>query len=63
MPKIRFIQVSCGHCGASYKVRLEKVAERAPFECLACGASVETAPYLVCRPGRRGGARIDLPVW
>lgn len=48
MPRIRFLKLTCGHCGVDYKVRLEKVADRMPFECLACGASIETAQYAGC---------------
>lgn len=40
MPRIRFIQVRCPHCGAAYRVRLEKIESRQPFECLACGDAV-----------------------
>lgn len=46
MPKIRFIQVTCAHCGAAYRVRLEKVESREPFECLACGDSVPVEPFI-----------------
>ena len=45
MPKIRFIQVLCPHCQAEYRVRLEKVESRQPFECLACGGSVPVAQF------------------
>lgn len=44
MPKIKFILVRCPHCGAEYKVRLERIGQ--PFECLTCGLNVETAEYL-----------------
>jgi hypothetical protein len=45
MPEIRFIIVHCKHCGAGYKVRLERI-NRTPFECLTCGDAVALAPYL-----------------
>lgn len=40
MPKIRFFLISCPRCNAEYKVRLERVEDRKPFECLACGEIV-----------------------
>lgn len=46
MPKIRFIQVCCPHCQAEYRVRLEKVECREPFECLACGGLVPVEPFV-----------------
>lgn len=45
MPKIRFIQVHCPHCRAEYRVRLEKVESRQPFECLECGDQVPVAQF------------------
>jgi hypothetical protein len=44
MPKIKFIEVLCPHCGYEYKVRLERIGQ--PFECLACGLQVDTEQYL-----------------
>ncbi len=41
---IRFLRLRCG-CGVEYKVRIERIAEGAPFECLSCGATVEVRPY------------------
>ncbi|MBI2954240.1 MAG: hypothetical protein HYY30_08000 [Chloroflexi bacterium] len=54
MPRIRFIKVACERRGAEYRVRLEKIADRAPFECLKCGANIETTHYagileLICQ--------------
>ncbi len=46
MPRIRFILVKCSHCGASYKVRLERIERREPFECLTCGDPVALAQYV-----------------
>lgn len=46
MPKIRFIQVHCPHCQAEYRVRLEKVESRQPFECLECGGSVPVEQFV-----------------
>jgi uncharacterized Zn finger protein len=46
MPKIRFIQVHCPHCGAEYRVRLEKIETRQPFECLECGGSVPVEQFV-----------------
>ena len=44
MPRIRFIKLSCG-CGAEYKVRIERIGEGVPFECVSCGAQVEVTPF------------------
>ena len=44
MPRIRFLRLRCG-CGAEYKVRTERIAEGAAFECVSCGAAVEVRPY------------------
>ncbi len=46
MPRIRFIQVTCAHCGAVYKVRLERIERREPFECLTCGTPVQVEPFI-----------------
>lgn len=46
MPKIRFIQVRCPHCGAEYRVRLEKVESRQSFECLECGGTVPVEQFV-----------------
>jgi hypothetical protein len=45
MPKIRFIQVPCPHCQAAYRVRLEKIESRQPFECLECGGQVPVEQF------------------
>lgn len=44
MPRIRFIRLCCG-CGAEYKVRIERIGEGVPFECVSCGAQVEVRRY------------------
>ena len=44
MPRIRFLRLRCG-CGAEYKVRIERIADGTPFECVSCGAPVDVRPY------------------
>lgn len=44
MPHIRFIKLACG-CGAEYKVRIERIGEGTPFECVSCGAQIAVRPY------------------
>jgi|LFRM01.2.fsa_nt_gb ribosomal protein S27E len=46
MPRIRFIRVRCPHCGVEYKVRLDRIEDRQPFECLACGGPVAVEQYV-----------------
>lgn len=45
MPKLKYIQVICPHCGDGHKVRIERI-DNQPFECLACGGSVDTRGYV-----------------
>jgi hypothetical protein len=44
MPHIRFIKLACG-CGAEYKVRIERIGEGTPFECVSCGAQIAVQPF------------------
>ncbi len=44
MPRIRFLRLRYG-CGAEYKVRIERIAHGAPFECVSCDAPVDVRPY------------------
>ncbi|MBI2954235.1 MAG: hypothetical protein HYY30_07975 [Chloroflexi bacterium] len=44
MPRIRFIRLTCG-CDAEYKLRIERIGEGIPFECVSCGAHVEVQQY------------------
>jgi hypothetical protein len=45
MPRIRFLRVPCPQCGAEYPVRIERLTDGAPFECLACGAQVALGDF------------------
>ena len=45
MPRVRFIGISCPHCGAEYRVRLERIGGE-PFECVSCGDSIDTRAYV-----------------
>jgi transcription elongation factor Elf1 len=45
MPKIRFFLITCPHCGAAYKVKLERIETREPLECYACGDAVDIHAY------------------
>lgn len=45
MPKIHYFLITCPGCGAQYKVRIEKVEERQPVECLTCGEQISLAQF------------------
>lgn len=45
MPKIHFFLVTCPHCGAKYKIKLERIETRETLECYACGDSIDARPY------------------
>lgn len=44
MPRIRFLWLRCG-CGAEYKVRVERIGEGEPSECVLCGAQIAVRPF------------------
>lgn len=44
LPRIRFLKISCA-CGAEYKVRMERIGEGEPFECVSCGAQIAVRPF------------------